>query len=181
MNKDNTLIIILILIFIILAGISATKLFPGTVLQIVDRNDVQSPVTVNGTTSAPTTLDVSLMPISISSSTPTVNVNGSTFRLTTFNNTVIGPDQKYTLGFEGSKLNAKFCNNMGGEYTLQNGILRSNMISTMMACAEPANLMLIESTFGSMVSSGAKFSLQGHTLTLIDTLNNTMVFTVFMD
>jgi hypothetical protein len=57
MDKDNTLITILALIFIILVAVSATKLFPSKVLEIVN-TDVHSPVTVQSTTTATTSLGV---------------------------------------------------------------------------------------------------------------------------
>jgi heat shock protein HslJ len=104
--------------------------------------------------------------------------------LTQFNTTTIDASQVYTISFEGelgTKMNAKFCNNMGGQYSVVQGVLKANLVTTEMACVKPENLMLIENTFGSMLVDGARMTVNGDTLTLVDSLKNIMVFNVYLD
>ncbi|HEY0907812.1 MAG TPA: META domain-containing protein [Candidatus Paceibacterota bacterium] len=115
----------------------------------------------------------------IATSTP-VNLNGSTFRLASYNGTAIPTSEKYTVTFESGKVSAKFCNGMGGEYTLKNGNIKANLIGTLMYCAEPANVMAYESAFGSIMANGT-LAQSGSTLTLTGADGKQMVFNVFMD
>jgi uncharacterized lipoprotein YbaY len=109
-----------------------------------------------------------------------VNLEGSTFRLASFNGKEIEQGRNYLLSFEDGSMSAKFCNNMGGNYNIQNGVLNATAFSTLMYCSEPADLMEMESAFSSMLNSGANFSLSNHVLTLTGE-GTEMVFTVFMD
>lgn len=110
-----------------------------------------------------------------------VNLDGTTFRLTSFNNDAIAQGTNYTLAFSGNSLSAKFCNGMGGEYKLAGGVLTANIVGTKMYCETPNNLMTMENTFGAILRDGANFSLEGSTLTLTGDGEEEMVFTVFMD
>ncbi len=109
-----------------------------------------------------------------------LNLEGTTFRLASFNGKEIPQGENYTLSFEGGSVSAKFCNNMGGDYALENGIFSGLIISTLMYCATPEGLMDMESAFSKIVMDGANLSLSGSTLTLAGG-DTEMVFTVFMD
>ncbi len=54
---------------------------------------------------------------------PVAPLNGSTFRLTSYNGIATAADSRYTLAFKDGNLSAKFCNGLGGAYTLNNGII----------------------------------------------------------
>lgn len=112
---------------------------------------------------------------------PAVNLNGSTFRLTSFNGEEIPADQKYLLTLESGSIQAKFCNSMSGAYTIANDVITAKLMSTKMFCHEPSNLMDIENTFGRILNDGASMSLQGSTLVLKGMKGEELVFNVFMD
>lgn len=113
--------------------------------------------------------------------TPTASLNGTTFRLVSFNGTTVPQGTDYILNFENGRVGAKFCNSMGGEYTLSNGFIKvPQMVSTLMFCSAPRDLMDIENLFSHLMSKGAAFSFVGSTLVIADAQNN-MTFTVFMD
>ncbi len=109
-----------------------------------------------------------------------VNLNGSTFRLVSYNGKTIPSTEKYLITFEDSRINAKFCNSMGGEYTLKDGAIKSVMIGTQMYCGSPADVMVYESAFGSIMADG-KLVQSGSDLTLTGADGKEMVFSVFMD
>lgn len=109
-----------------------------------------------------------------------VILNGSTFRLVEFNGKEIDNTEKYLLSFSDNTLQAKFCNSMGGEYTLENQIIQGILTSTEMMCMEPEHLMGIEDTFIKIISSGAILEQNAHILTL-STDDSHMTFQVFMD
>ncbi len=111
-----------------------------------------------------------------------VNLEGTTFRMTSFDGEEIPRGSNYTLTFSDGRISAKICNNMGGAYTLQNGVLKSEqMISTMMYCGSPDNLMKIEDTFGKGMADGMTFSLSGSNLVLVSEDGKMLTYTVFMD
>jgi heat shock protein HslJ len=114
--------------------------------------------------------------------TGNVNLNGSTFRLTSFNGVATPADSKYTLSFTGTNLSAKFCNGLGGTYTLANGTIKSDsLVGTLMYCDSPAGLMTTEQTFSSILGSGATLAQSGSNLTLTGSKGEKFVYTVFMD
>lgn len=113
--------------------------------------------------------------------TPAVNLNGSTFRLISFNGIPTTADSKYLLSFHDGSISAKFCNGLGGNYTLMNSILKANTVGTLMYCESPTGLMTMESTFASMLGTGATLAQDGSTLTLTGSKGEKFVYTVFMD
>lgn len=110
-----------------------------------------------------------------------VNLNGSTFRLASYNGAEIPAGQNYLLSFNDGRLGIKFCNSMGGDYSLSRGTIKGQLVSTMMFCSEPANVMTYESTFGKILGEGAKFTQSGSRLTIKGNAGETFVFNVFMD
>ncbi len=106
------------------------------------------------------------------------NLSGSTFRLESYNGASVPTDNLLT--FMDGRISAKFCNSMGGEYDLRDGVLTANLVSTQMYCQSPDDLMNIESAFGKMLYTGASFKLSGNKLTLSDK-EATLVFELYMD
>lgn len=92
-------------------------------------------------------------------------LDGTTFHLTSYNGTVL--PQKYILSFKDSALKTRFCNAMDGIYVFDriNSLIQADLISTDMACSEPANIMEMEAMFGSILSSGALLSFGSNTIT----------------
>lgn len=108
------------------------------------------------------------------------SLNGSIFKLTSYNGTPVVAGSKYTLSFEGGSLNAKFCNSMGGTFVLDGSLIKAtNLSSTMMYCSTPSNLMEIESAFGTMLNFGAMIYQSGNTLILSSSKGAVMVFAGF--
>jgi heat shock protein HslJ len=103
------------------------------------------------------------------------NLDGSTFTLTSYNGAPVSGDRKYTLTFDKGSVSAKFCNGLGGEYTLKGGMISGNLFGTQISCTQPSNIMELEAAFGAMFNEGAKILLQGNTLALT-TSTTKMVF-----
>jgi putative lipoprotein len=96
-----------------------------------------------------------------------VSVANQSFILDSFNGTKITGTAKYTLSFTDKNISAKFCNTLGGSFTLSgNKIAAPQMISTLMACLTPDNLMTMESTFGKIMAEGATITQTGDTLSI---------------
>ncbi len=105
-------------------------------------------------------------------------ISGNTYRLASFNGTLVANDQNYTATFKDGKLSAKFCNTLGGDYSLKDGTIKAQLTSTMMYCSTPSNLMTIESTFGKVTSEGGTIKIDStNTLTLTGKSGEIFVFT----
>lgn len=108
------------------------------------------------------------------------NLNGSIFRMTSYNGTAIPADSKYTLSFENGSLSAKFCNSISGNFVLDGSLIKaSNLMGTQMYCAIPSNLMEIESDFASMLNFGGTIYQSGNKIILSYSQGIVMVFTGF--
>lgn len=136
------------------------------------------PVLTNGNPS--NGVEILVSGVSSTENTGAVNLEGSTFRLFSFNGKEVEQGRNHLLAFTDGSMSVKFCNNMSGNYNIQNGVLSSMMVSTLMYCSEPTDLMDMENAFSAMLSSGASFELSGSTITL-KSADSEMVFTVFMD
>ncbi|HEY1037111.1 MAG TPA: META domain-containing protein [Candidatus Paceibacterota bacterium] len=108
--------------------------------------------------------------------TAPAKIDGATFRLVSHNGVAIAGDTAYTVKFENGQIGARFCNSMGGKYTVKNDVITSQMMSTQMYCGTPAGLMDAEIAFGTILAKGAKFSLVGTALTVFQG-KDTLVFT----
>lgn len=111
--------------------------------------------------------------------TPTpANLDGLTYKLTAFNETRFSEDQEYLLTFDDGGLRTKLCNNMSGAYNLEGNTITAGLNSTMMYCADPANLMTIETAFGTALQDGAVISIRSNTLTLKGDAGDTFTYTL---
>lgn len=110
--------------------------------------------------------------------TPTgASIQGSIFRLKSYNGATVPNGSKYTLYFDGESLSAKFCNNIQGVYVLDgNKLSVANLVGTKMYCSEPANLMAIEDSFSSILGFGVIISQVGTDLIITDSKNTVFVF-----
>lgn len=146
----NTPLVILILLVAALAGYLAytTWFVNDTVVveeEIIIDEDMDAEV------------EEVVIPVATNSAGEVVTLEGRSFHLTSFNDEEV--DGNYTLEFVNGRIHANFCNNMGGIYTADNGILEGMLASTMMYCAEPANLMDMEAGLGKAIDEGAEFTL----------------------
>lgn len=107
------------------------------------------------------------------------SLEGSIYRLKSYNGTAVPSDAKYTLSFDDSSLSAKFCNSMSGLFVLDGGkITASNLVSTKMFCTTPTGIMDMETQFGSSLNFGANIYQSGNDI-VISSKNNVFVFTGF--
>lgn len=105
-----------------------------------------------------------------------ISLDGKTFNLVSVNDKKIeNTDGRYFLSFEGDKLHGKFCNVLNGNYTLENNVLKSMMISTMMYCQTPEGLMDAESTLSKILAEGGEVIMLENSLTITHD-NNKIVF-----
>ncbi|MEK7176844.1 MAG: META domain-containing protein [Patescibacteria group bacterium] len=109
------------------------------------------------------------------------SLNGSTFRLVSYNGVPVSSYSKYTISFEETSLSAKFCNSLSGSFVLDRSLIRAgNLVGTKISCALPPNIMEIETAFVSMLNFGATIYQSGNKIILSYSPNNTvMVFTGF--
>lgn len=107
---------------------------------------------------------------------PVSELDGMSFRFVSLDGEEIAGDGTYTMVFDGGAIGAKFCNNMGGQYSVEEGTITSLMTSTLMFCETPEGLMDAETAFGTLMSDGARYTLEGETLTL-EGEEHVMIFT----
>lgn len=107
-------------------------------------------------------------------------LDGSTFRMTSYNGKAVSEDSKYTINFEDWTLNAKFCNSLSSQFLLDgNSIKAQNLVGTKSFCAFPENLMEIEQSFISILNTGAQIYKTGDTIVLSHPAGTVMTFTGF--
>lgn len=116
------------------------------------------------------------------SPTPGTSLDGNSFRLVSFTangtTTAVAPTSSYTLSFKGNTLSAKFCNGIGGNYSVSGNIIKATqLISTLMYCSE-GNVMTMESSFGAMLSAGATAVQQGDTLILTGSKGEKFIYSI---
>jgi heat shock protein HslJ len=105
-----------------------------------------------------------------------IDLEGRTYRLVSYNSIASPGSAAYTLSFDDGRVSAKFCNGVGGEYTLKGAALSApQLISTMMYCESPKGLMDAEQLFGRMLAEGVTVRSEGAALTL-SSASGTMVF-----
>lgn len=113
--------------------------------------------------------------LSPTSTNTLLKINNTAYRLVSYNGESIPDSVDYTLSFKDGVVNAKFCNAMSGQYSLDGHTIKAAMVSTLMYCQSPANLMDIETSFSS-IGSGVTINQDGVKLTLTTPTNDTLVF-----
>ena len=97
----------------------------------------------------------------------TPNIDSIEYRLSSFNGKEIPIDQDYILTVTPTNLSIKFCNNMSGNYTVNDSsMIQGTVTSTLMFCDEPENIMTMESSFGTLINEGASLALDGESTTI---------------
>jgi heat shock protein HslJ len=97
----------------------------------------------------------------------TPNIGSIEYRLSSFNGKEIPIDQDYILTVTPTNLSIKFCNNMSGNYTVNDSsMIQGTVTSTLMFCDEPENIMTMESSFGTLINEGASLALDGESTTI---------------
>lgn len=110
-------------------------------------------------------------------SSTTSEVPEQKYRLHSFNGQVIPEDQNYILTVTTDSLSIKFCNQMGGNYTITDeGRIQGILVSTQMFCSEPENIMTLESSFGVIIGEGANMSLGEEDSVIIYSADNQTSF-----
>ncbi len=96
----------------------------------------------------------------------TDELNGRSYRLYSIDGEILDKETNYIVSFSEGRVAAKFCNNVVGDYISNNGIIKGLMVSTLMYCASPTDIMKIEDQFAVMMNDGAKFTINKNTLSL---------------
>lgn len=129
-------------------------IYPDTIVQPVVPSETDIPVDTIQDPDAPVQSD-------------DMGLEGKQFRLVSYNGTPVPVAALYTLSFTNGNLGAKFCNGMGGSYTVKGPVIAApELVSTMMYCGEPANLMTMEGGFGTALRDGAIITMADTTLTI---------------
>lgn len=107
------------------------------------------------------------------------NLEGSIYRLKSYNGSPVSNDSRYTLSFEKGSLNTKFCNNINGPFVLDGGkITANNLVSTKMFCTTPTGVMDMETKFISILNFGAGIYQSGNDI-VISSKDAAFIFTGF--
>lgn len=112
---------------------------------------------------------------------PTEGINdlaGTSWVLTQINGAAPVEGSKITLVFEDMTLGGQACNGYGGDYTANSGTLTvGELISTLMACPEPAGVMEQETAYHAALREATRYVIAGDQLTLGTEANpSTLVF-----
>lgn len=98
---------------------------------------------------------------------PSVPLEGTVFKIVALNGKLAPGIGDYTVSFSEGKLQAQFCNGLGGEYAIKDFVITApNVMSTLMFCEKPDGLMNMEQTFGKMITAGARYTITGDVLEL---------------
>jgi heat shock protein HslJ len=159
MKKNNSFVLWSVLIVVVLLVLAVLEFDISNTTQSVSNT---IPVTTKHTTHTTST------------SGPVGTFDGTTFRYTSFDAMVIPSTENYLLTFSAGKLSTVICNSISGSYSAKNGIITSNLISTLRACVSPHDVMPAEQIFSKVLSDktpmyvfdGQKLSItgSGHTI-----------------
>ncbi|MCC6643620.1 META domain-containing protein [Candidatus Peregrinibacteria bacterium] len=134
----------------------------GEGLTVTVENSVFSMKAKDGTELTYTTLTRALPQGSVDAA---AGLEGKSFVLSKFDGKAV--EDTYTLSFaENNTFSVKFCNGIGGTYSVDDNTIKGNGVSTLMYCMKPDGVMVIEDAFNKAISAGATFSLIEGTLTL---------------
>lgn len=152
--------------------------------QTASKNDTLKPAAPSKTPASanPPIVKSTETPIQPISTIPTTdNLNGAIFRLASYNGKPVESEAKHTVSFDGQSIGAKFCNHIGGNYVLDDGVIKAdNLVSTQMYCTSPENIMDIETSFISMLNSGAQISYT-ESMLILSGSETIMMFTGFIN
>lgn len=104
-------------------------------------------------------------------------LNNETFVLVEYNGQEPPTGGEYKLTFSEGVVSGKFCNGLGGEYTINDNVLQADLVGTLMYCETPIGLMEIESVFSRLVNGGVNISLNDDVLTLTGAKGEELIFT----
>lgn len=110
--------------------------------------------------SVPNTPSTSVNPsVPAAKPTPTMvtaqSLNGSVFRLATYNGEPVPADTKFTLTFTNTDFAWKLCNTLSSSYYIdQTNFKANNVVTTQMYCTSPAGIMNMESDASLLLNSG---------------------------
>jgi heat shock protein HslJ len=93
-------------------------------------------------------------------------LDGKSFRIAQFDNTVIPAEETYTVAFNDGKMTAKICNTISGPYTETTGTLTAKLMKTTMGCSSPADINATEQIFGNVFTQVVSYTLSSGTLSL---------------
>ena len=104
------------------------------------------------------------------------SLESKNFKLVEYNGQTSPGGGDYSLTFSEGVISAKFCNGLGGEYTLEDNVLQADLVGTLMYCETPIGLMEVESVFSRIVNKGAMVSLEDENLILTGPSGEELVF-----
>ncbi len=93
-------------------------------------------------------------------------LDGKSFRLAQFDNSVVPADETYIVSFDNGTLRAKICNTISGSYTETTGTLTARLTKTNMGCSSPADINAAEQIFGNVFTQVVAYTLSSGTLSL---------------
>ncbi len=152
--KKNLPIIGIIVIIAVAVGIMLTQ-----------RHNAVEEIAAEIPPAATTTVQV----IQVGSSTyvPAVSLENTVFKVVALNGKLAPGIGDYTVSFTNGKVEAKFCNGVGGDYSIKDYVITApTLMSTLMFCEKPDGLMNIEQTFAKMMAQGAQATVTGDVLEL---------------
>ncbi len=92
---------------------------------------------------------------------------GTAWVLTQINGGAPVAGTQFTLSFDESELGGQACNHYGGPYTASAGVLEvGDIVSTMMACVEPAGAMDQEAAYFDLLGNATRYEISAGQLTL---------------
>lgn len=125
------------------------------------RNNEEEVAVITPDTETPVLTDTSAPKNTYTAPVPLV---GTQFKLVAVNNK-LAPAGDYTISFTDTNLSAKFCNGVGGAYTMKDYVISAPaLMGTLMFCEQPAGLMAIEQLFSKMMVTGVNTTITGDVL-----------------
>lgn len=100
------------------------------------------------------------------STTTSGPLDGHTYRIAQFDAVVVPANEVHTVSFAGGRIQAKICNSISGTYVAAYGTMSAKLMSTMMACTGPADVMQIEQIFNTTLAQKATYTVASGVLTI---------------
>jgi heat shock protein HslJ len=106
-------------------------------------------------------------------------LDGTTFRFTSYDNTVIPANENYLMEFSGGLLHGGICENFSGPYTASDGMISAKLASSTTGCTLPTDINAADQLFHTTLAQAPKYTYVGDVLTISGS-GHTLVFNAFL-
>ena len=85
-------------------------------------------------------------------------LDGHKYVITAYNANTLPAGENYTVSFATGRVTAHICNTIVGPYNAAYGSMTATLVTTVMACTSPADIMQVEQIFGTVFKNSMTYT-----------------------